>query len=438
LPDSATALLLSSESLARADGDGELREPVVVRPREGWPEQKALFAANDFAAADVLFQEEPIFVTKDVRCTTGLAEAVRQFLKLPQKTRETLLTLHPREEMLFDTREVSTGGEGPKMDNKEAMLALLARTGAPVQEEDREEVWLFLRVLLANSFDHKDATTVYLWLSRANHSCSPNAVRMVVADKIIAVVALRPIGAGEEICITYVLEQTLFMPTLERQRRMRSMFGFDCACARCTDEEDAVRAFRCRTGGCRGARRALRRGSPGACSACGALPSAAEGREALRREAAILDLYNQLEGDREGGSEAIERALRSALEVLSELHWVTERLHHVAYQRHMRSKNYMAALEHQAAKLRFWDAHVRRPSLRRGIERSKLAEAHGLLGHFADAINVGCAAMAELRAVTAADREACQLLARPVHDDNPCAILRERLRAYLRGVAPAP
>merc|ERR1712012_1061097 len=100
-------------------------------------------------------------------------------------------------------------GDGPRMNSKKDLLKRLELSGAKVPRGERDIVWRFIQVLLANSFDLPDANALYLWLSRSNHSCEPNAVRATISGGGMAVVALRQIRAGEEICISYVIEQTL-------------------------------------------------------------------------------------------------------------------------------------------------------------------------------------------------------------------------------------
>ncbi|EDQ85613.1 uncharacterized protein MONBRDRAFT_11753 [Monosiga brevicollis MX1] len=73
---------------------------------------------------------------------------------------------------------------------------------------------------------------VYAELSRANHSCQPNAA--VVYNGAAAVLrSMRDIPEGEEVCISYV------DPTLARDVRRRELvqsYGFACDCARCATE----------------------------------------------------------------------------------------------------------------------------------------------------------------------------------------------------------
>ncbi|TFY65665.1 hypothetical protein EVG20_g5424 [Dentipellis fragilis] len=71
-----------------------------------------------------------------------------------------------------------------------------------------------------------------------NHSCVPNAAAKYIMKTgepvTMAVVALRDIPAGEEVAIPY-LDPAL--PLEDRQRDLRTSYGFGCRCALCTFQE---------------------------------------------------------------------------------------------------------------------------------------------------------------------------------------------------------
>ncbi|KAG6917993.1 hypothetical protein DXG01_017003 [Tephrocybe rancida] len=77
-------------------------------------------------------------------------------------------------------------------------------------------------------------------ISRANHSCAPNAAyKFNVPSFSLSLRAVRPIKAGEEITITYC-HQT--KPKAQRQAELLP-YGFQCTCARCSDpSSDALLA----------------------------------------------------------------------------------------------------------------------------------------------------------------------------------------------------
>ncbi|KZV95804.1 SET domain-containing protein [Exidia glandulosa HHB12029] len=82
------------------------------------------------------------------------------------------------------------------------------------------------------------AAGVFVEASRSfNHSCAPNAVPLFVFSPgeppRMEVVVVSSIQQGEEITIPYV-DPALDVRT--RQERLRTSYGFDCTCLRCTRE----------------------------------------------------------------------------------------------------------------------------------------------------------------------------------------------------------
>ncbi|KAF7324122.1 hypothetical protein MKEN_00634600 [Mycena kentingensis (nom. inval.)] len=75
-----------------------------------------------------------------------------------------------------------------------------------------------------------------------NHSCQPNAVVVFPGRKsggkepIMQVVAIRPIGEGEEILTAYI-DTTL--PTELRRQALKETYSFDCDCSLCREAEAA-------------------------------------------------------------------------------------------------------------------------------------------------------------------------------------------------------
>ena len=63
-----------------------------------------------------------------------------------------------------------------------------------------------------------------------NHSCAPNAINYVMGGYMV-VRAVRPIAAGEEVCISY-LGRPQLQPTGPRRNKLEEDFGFECDCPR--------------------------------------------------------------------------------------------------------------------------------------------------------------------------------------------------------------
>merc|ERR1712012_648663 len=106
----------------------------------------------------------------------------------------------------------------------------------------------------------------------------------------MGVVALKPIHAGEEICIMYVVEQSLLQPTQGRRQMLHSMFGFNCKCLKCLSVSDPVRAFSCHDPKCSGSSHMINKALSG-CSVCGKNHDVDEAREDLQREATVVGIY---------------------------------------------------------------------------------------------------------------------------------------------------
>eukprot|EP00811_Abedinium_folium_P002907 NODE_12676_length_1210_cov_2.941828.p1 GENE.NODE_12676_length_1210_cov_2.941828~~NODE_12676_length_1210_cov_2.941828.p1 ORF type:complete len:288 (-),score=81.77 NODE_12676_length_1210_cov_2.941828:278-1141(-) len=65
-----------------------------------------------------------------------------------------------------------------------------------------------------------------------NHSCVPNVDVVRLDSGELEVVALRAIGTGEEILMSYIEEED---PTASRRRDLLKSYGFLCRCPRCED-----------------------------------------------------------------------------------------------------------------------------------------------------------------------------------------------------------
>ena len=80
--------------------------------------------------------------------------------------------------------------------------------------------------------------------SRFNHSCSPNArYSWHAPSQTFRIYALREIVPGEEILVFYISGRHVYGSTgAQRQARLKSMLGFICACAACTQAPAAQAA----------------------------------------------------------------------------------------------------------------------------------------------------------------------------------------------------
>ena len=139
--------------------------------------------------------------------------------------KESLLSPHERERLL----QVAIQQLPPS--SRKAYLALATMYHDPtIQAQD---------IASANSFEMTVAGVSHLAVipepSRMNHDCGPNAIFHVDSSSLTHTVRVaRSIAKDEEITISYV---DPFAPFATRQGYLRSSFGFECTCARCSRGE---------------------------------------------------------------------------------------------------------------------------------------------------------------------------------------------------------
>jgi len=93
---------------------------------------------------------------------------------------------------------------------------------------------------------------VYPIISKANHTCKPNALVMAPEDGPGEIVSERALAKGEEVMVSYLSKSDLLRPLLQRQSLLRNGWSFECCCPRCASPVDDTRRFRCPRPGCTG------------------------------------------------------------------------------------------------------------------------------------------------------------------------------------------
>merc|ERR1719159_498614 len=86
------------------------------------------------------------------------------------------------------------------------------------QDIDDGEEGNLLAALRANGAATPHGTAVFRLLSRANHSCAPNAMLRPDPSGTMSIVATQDIAVGDEILISYLSSEDLLRPTPARQR----------------------------------------------------------------------------------------------------------------------------------------------------------------------------------------------------------------------------
>ena len=86
--------------------------------------------------------------------------------------------------------------------------------------------------------DAEDHANLYSQMSRMNHSCAPNAVRVSTGDSGgVAVVARKQIDEGEEVMINYMDGADDGKPVEQRRKHLMQQYTFHCTCPLCMSQE---------------------------------------------------------------------------------------------------------------------------------------------------------------------------------------------------------
>lgn len=144
----------------------------------------------------------------------------------------------------YEDSEDGHGWDGESEDGLHRWLLLLSK-GNPAQYPAYRRLYFALKL---NGFNVKPAagqpgrafaSGLYPHLALFNHSCEPNCgiVYPPAAAMAIKLVALRPIGVGEELTIGYV---DPYAPG--RREALRKNFFFSCACTLCASGDSALLA----------------------------------------------------------------------------------------------------------------------------------------------------------------------------------------------------
>lgn len=78
--------------------------------------------------------------------------------------------------------------------------------------------------------------SLYPEASYFNHSCAPNISKKRVGRQWEFKIA-REVAAGEELCITYLGGDEKDLTVKERRDRLKGVWGFECMCQRCRQED---------------------------------------------------------------------------------------------------------------------------------------------------------------------------------------------------------
>lgn len=190
---------------------------------------RGLYATRDVAAGDILI------ISNAFAATYNDTDRIEMYLKIASILKQSPKVLRQYYALAGDDDH----------DNMEVPDVKLFDPCVPNADSDYGEVLEFdekrvIHIMNVNSFagELKLAKTdpemrlTGLWLlpSFINHSCSPNASRLVVGEAMF-IIASRDIRAKEEITISYMDAMT---PVRQRQENLGEVgYGFCCQCKRC-------------------------------------------------------------------------------------------------------------------------------------------------------------------------------------------------------------
>jgi hypothetical protein len=196
-----TKLLVLPENLRNPEGNRVI-EPIEVGERHS---SKLLRACWDFEAGETICEERPLIKSALVGQSRDcdLARVLSAFFELPPAQQVALLSLQASASV--QTTDGDALHPAPVQCGAAAITTQLKRSGRvsiPAGQEGTAAN--FLEVFDANAFqvDEGSHAAIFVVLSRVNHSCAPNALRTEASGGRMRLVALRPIVAGEEICIS--------------------------------------------------------------------------------------------------------------------------------------------------------------------------------------------------------------------------------------------
>lgn len=166
-------------------------------------EGDGLIATCNIKAGELILQEAPIVFDKN-------EEGIKTAFNLMQKKHDKWLNMLP-----YHKDHVSENPSQFEIFKAQVSRSAFYRQNSEILKEECKYV-------------------LYLYLSKINHSCLPNATKSLpVRNAPCGVYALKDINKGEEITIYYHLSDSMFLPTNQRRHIIKTCYLFDCKCVRC-------------------------------------------------------------------------------------------------------------------------------------------------------------------------------------------------------------
>mmetsp|Transcript_155364 Transcript_155364/g.289910 ORF Transcript_155364/g.289910 Transcript_155364/m.289910 type:complete len:500 (-) Transcript_155364:41-1540(-) len=117
--------------------------------------------------------------------------------------------------------------DGEEAVNPEVVNKAMSEARAAVDRMSFEQ-------LLEAQWPAFHGTGLFMSVARINHSCAPNVkVLFPMNSARLQAIALTPVNAGEELCISYIRQEA----DVKTRRRQLLEYGFNCVCEKCVRED---------------------------------------------------------------------------------------------------------------------------------------------------------------------------------------------------------
>lgn len=197
-----------------------------------------VFAAEDLPADTVLLEERPYLMPPPVASETK-QDVYTLFYALMSGSQEedTEGTLG----WLFDALHCHHMALGPREEMLRKVFPVVRQlaesklgTDAGISELSDERLLEVYQTVRTNM---QASGGLYIACAMFNHSCIPNAVaaNKGQSDANYSIMTLMDIKEGQEVTIPYI---DFSQPVIDRQSSLQAMYGFRCACHKCTTELD--------------------------------------------------------------------------------------------------------------------------------------------------------------------------------------------------------
>ena len=201
-----------------------------------------LVAEKEYNVGDIIFIETPVIEIKNCDSMELMTALGREMTRLSKPLKQLVLKLHCGIPFFADKEFPETLTTIlPDVDIIERTISIFNTNGFCTLDPSGEM-----------------CKSLYLLISRVNHSCDPCATRVnvVLPNQYPAgcLVAIKKIPKGDEITINYIAEFELQWPYVDRQIRLKRFIGdeFWCLCKRCIQPDgcglivDNTRVLKCR------------------------------------------------------------------------------------------------------------------------------------------------------------------------------------------------